>query len=115
MAVQLKRVYDDAENADGFRVLVDRLWPRGVTKERAAVDLWLKDVAPSAELRTEWHHNPGRFDEFAARYRGELAENPATAELRDLIAEHPAVTLLYGAKDAEANHAVVLRDFIASL
>lgn len=114
MAVQLKRVYDDADDADGFRILVDRLWPRGVTKERAAVDLWLKDVAPSPELRTEWHHNPDRFDEFADLYRAELVENPAIAQLRDLIAAHPTVTLLYGAKDPEANHARVLRDFVES-
>jgi uncharacterized protein YeaO (DUF488 family) len=114
MAVQLKRVYDDADASDGFRVLVDRLWPRGVTKERAAVDLWLKDVAPSPELRTEWHHSPGRFDEFAERYRAELAGNPATTQLRELIAAHPTVTLLYGSKDQESNHARVLEEFLAA-
>lgn len=112
MAVQLKRVYDDAAASDGFRVLVDRLWPRGVSKERAAVDLWLKEVAPSPALRAEWHHTPGRFDEFAERYRNELERNPATTELRELIAEHPSVTLLYGAKDPELNHARVLKDVI---
>lgn len=114
MAVQVKRVYDDADETDGFRVLVDRLWPRGVTKERAAVDLWLKDVAPSPGLRTAWHHSPGRFDEFADLYRAELAQNPATEQLRELIAAHPTVTLLYGAKDPESNHARVLTDFLAS-
>jgi uncharacterized protein YeaO (DUF488 family) len=113
MALQLKRVYDDADEGDGFRVLVDRLWPRGVTKERATVDLWLKEVAPSPGLRKEWHHNPGRFNEFAERYRDELEQNPATVELRELIAEHATVTLLYGAKDPEANHARVLKDFLA--
>lgn len=112
MTVQLKRVYDDAAQADGLRVLVDRLWPRGVTKERAAVDVWLKEVAPSTELRKEWHHNPGRFDEFAGRYRAELEQNPAVAELRDLIASHPTVTLLYGSKDPEVNHAHVLTEFL---
>lgn len=112
MAVQLKRVYDDAEKTDGLRVLVDRLWPRGISKERAAVDVWLKEVAPSTELRTEWHHNPGRFEEFAGRYRTELAGNPAVAELRDLISSHPTVTLLYGAKDPELNHARVLQDVL---
>jgi uncharacterized protein YeaO (DUF488 family) len=114
MALQLKRVYDPAEESDGYRVLVDRLWPRGVTKERAAVDLWLKDVAPSAELRTEWHHNPDRFDEFAGRYRAELEQNPATEQLRELITKHPTVTLLYGAKDPESNHARVLKDVLIS-
>lgn len=112
MTVQVKRVYDDAEKVDGLRVLVDRLWPRGVTKERAAVDVWLKEVAPSTELRKEWHHNRGRFDEFAGRYRAELEENPAVAELADLIASHPTVTLLYGSKDPEVNHARVLMEFL---
>lgn len=114
MALRLKRVYDDPDETDGFRVLVDRLWPRGVTKERAAVDLWLKDIAPSAELRTEWHHSDDRFDEFADRYRGELAQNPAVAQLRELIAAQPTVTLLYGSKDRNANHALVLKDFLES-
>ncbi|WP_167043227.1 DUF488 family protein [Salinibacterium sp. ZJ454] len=114
MAVQLKRVYDDADPADGYRVLVDRLWPRGVTKDRAAVDLWLKDVAPSAELRKEWHHNPGHTEEFAGRYRSELEQNPAVAELAEVIEQRPTVTLLYGAKDPMVNHARVLSDFLAS-
>ena len=114
MVVRIKRVYDPADDGDGFRVLVDRLWPRGVTRERAAIDLWLKDVAPSPELRTEWHHDPGRFDDYAERYRAELDQNPATAELRDLIAGHPTVTLLYGSKDPVRNHARVLEDFLAS-
>jgi uncharacterized protein YeaO (DUF488 family) len=112
MAVQLKRVYDDAEETDGFRVLVDRLWPRGVTKERASVDLWLKDVAPSTELRKEWHHNPDRSGDFAARYRAELEDNPAVEELARLTREHPTLTLLYGAKDPVVNHARVLLDVL---
>ena len=112
MAVQLKRVYDDADEADGFRVLVDRLWPRGVSKERAAVDVWLKDVAPSTDLRVQWHHDPGRFEEHAGRYRAELESNPAVAELRELVAGHPVTTLLYGSKDPELNHARVLKDFL---
>jgi uncharacterized protein YeaO (DUF488 family) len=112
MAVQLKRVYDDADAADGFRVLVDRLWPRGLTKERAAVDVWLKDVAPSAELRKEWHHSPERSDDFAARYRAELEGNPAVDELERLAREHPTLTLLFGAKDPVVNHARVLLDVL---
>lgn len=112
MAVQLKRVYDDAEKADGFRVLVDRLWPRGVTKERASVDLWLKEVAPSPELRKQWHHNPDRWDDFATRYRAELDDNPAVEELVRLTREHQTLTLLYGAKDPEVNHARVLLDVL---
>ncbi|WP_157156972.1 DUF488 domain-containing protein [Diaminobutyricimonas sp. LJ205] len=112
MAVRLKRVYDDADEADGFRVLVDRLWPRGVTKERASVDLWLKDVAPSPELRKDWHHHPEQWDDFAARYRAELEDNPAVAELERLTREHPTLTLLYGAKDPVVNHARVLLDVL---
>ena len=114
MAVQLKRVYDEPAESDGFRVLVDRLWPRGVTRERASIDLWLKDVAPSPDLRTQWHSDPGGFEEYAGRYRVELEQNPATEELRDLIAGHPTVTLLYGAKDPVFNHARVLADFLVT-
>ena len=113
MSVQLKRVFDEADPSDGFRVLVDRLWPRGISKERAAIELWLKDVAPSPDLRKEWHHNPGRFDEFAARYRGELDDNPAVGQLGQIIADHATVTLVYGAKDPVVNHAAVLRDYLA--
>ena len=108
----LKRVYDDPDPSDGRRILVDRLWPRGLTKERAAVDLWLKDVAPSPELRTRWHHDPDHFDEYAALYVAELEGNPAVETLRAEVAAHPATTLLYGARDPQANHAVVLRQFL---
>lgn len=113
MDLRLKRVYDDAAPDDGFRVLVDRLWPRGVTKERAALDLWLKDAAPSPQLRTEWHAHPERWDEFAAAYRAELAANPAVDELRTIASEHDRVTLLYGAHDPERNHAVLLLAAVA--
>jgi len=107
---RLKRVYDEPAPDDGYRVLVDRLWPRGITKERAAADVWLKDAAPSPALRTEWHHNPDRFAEFADRYRAELDENPAVDQLLGL--NHPVVTLLFAARDVEVNHAVVLRDYL---
>lgn len=112
MALRLRRVYDAPTPDDGYRVLVDRLWPRGVRKERAQVDRWLKEVAPSDELRTWFHHDRARFDEFAARYRAELDQNPAVAELRAVVGEHPVVTLLYGAKDEHDNQAVVLRDYL---
>ena len=112
MDVRLKRVYEEATADDGFRVLVDRLWPRGVSKERAHLDLWLKDVAPSPELRSEWHHHPERWDDFAAGYRAELATNPALGTLGELAADHPRVTLLYGAHDPERNHALVLLDVL---
>lgn len=107
-----KRVYEDPSPDDGFRVLVDRLWPRGMTKERAAIDLWLKDIAPSPELRKGWCHNPATMHEFADLYRAELDANPAVQQLRDLIEAHDTVTLLYAAKDPAVNHAVVLQEFL---
>lgn len=110
MDVRLVRIYDDPAGDDGFRVLVDRLWPRGLRKADVRVDAWLKDVGPSDELRGWFGHDPARYDEFARRYRAELADNPAFAELRALAAAHPAVTLLYGAKDTEHNQAVVLAE-----
>ncbi|MFI2705747.1 DUF488 domain-containing protein [Cellulosimicrobium composti] len=114
MTVRTKRVHEPADDGDGFRVLVDRLWPRGVSKERAHVDLWLKDVAPSTELRQWFHHEERLFDEFVERYRAELdANGDAVARLRDVVAQHPVVTLLFGARDTEHNQAVVLRDYLA--
>jgi uncharacterized protein YeaO (DUF488 family) len=96
-----------------MRVLVDRLWPRGLTKEKAAVDLWLKDVAPSPALRTWFDHRDDRFEAFAGKYRDELTVNPAVAELRALIAKRK-VTLLYGAHDPSINHAVVLEAWLTA-
>ena len=111
----LKRAYEDPSPLDGHRVLVERLWPRGVTKERAALDLWLKDVAPSAELRRWFNHDPARWPEFQRRYREELLCRPQElAELRRLAAAGP-VTLVYGSRDEEHNAAVVLRGFIDDL
>jgi uncharacterized protein YeaO (DUF488 family) len=114
VAVVIKRVYLPAEHADGYRVLVDRLWPRGVSKQAAELDLWLKDVAPSPELRTWFDHRPERLEDFAARYSAELDGNPAVASLREVIAEHPLVTLLYGARDPRVNHAAVLLEYLGS-
>lgn len=110
MDVRLKRVYDEASPDDGFRVLVDRLWPRGLTKERAAVDLWAKEAAPTTQLRRAFHHDGMDWDTFAAAYRAELATNPAVPELRDAIAGRPVVTLLYGVHDEIRNHAELLRE-----
>ena len=117
MAFTTKRIYDPPEASDGHRVLVDRLWPRGVSKARAELDDWMKDVAPSPELRTEWHHAVDReatFDGFAARYRLELDGNPAAEALLALGREHERVTLLFGARDEHANHALVLLDWLAA-
>lgn len=110
--LHLKRVYDEPEPSDGYRVLVDRLWPRGMTAERAALGLWLAAVAPSHELRKRWHHDPERADEFGAQYRQELDENPAVDQLLQVLDEHPVVTLLYGARDRTVNHAVVLQRYL---
>ena len=107
MTVALKRAYEAASNSDGTRVLVDRLWPRGVTKAKARIDVWLKDVAPSTQLRKWFGHDPGKWTEFQRRYRAELKGSEALAELRKLAREGH-VTLVYGAKDEEHNDAVVL-------
>jgi uncharacterized protein YeaO (DUF488 family) len=110
--VAIKRVYDPATADDGYRVLVDRLWPRGVSHERAALDLWLKEVAPSAELRIWYGHQDERYPEFARRYTAELDTNPGLAQLRELVAHHPVTTLLYGSK-SPLNEAAVLADVLA--
>lgn len=110
MELLVKRVYDDPAPADGFRVLVDRLWPRGLTKERADLGLWAKDVAPTAELRKAFHHDGMTWPAFAEAYRAELTANPAVAALRAELEPHPVVTLLHSVHDAEHNHAVLLRE-----
>jgi uncharacterized protein YeaO (DUF488 family) len=111
--IKLKRAYEQRSKDDGFRILVDRLWPRGVSKVEAHFDAWLKDVTPSPKLRTWFGHDPAKWDEFRRRYTAELEhENEAVAELRDLIAEKKTVTFVYGAKDSEHTHAIVLKDFI---
>jgi len=111
--IHLKRIYEKPAASDGTRVLVDRLWPRGVSKADAQLDVWLKEVAPSPELRVWFGHKPERFQAFSKKYTEELTRNPAVNELKQLIADHPVVTLLYGAKDPAINHAVVLKRFLA--
>lgn len=113
MDVQLKRVYEKPDPKDGFRILVDRLWPRGLTKEKAAVDLWLKDIAPSTELRKWFAHDPEKWKEFQKRYLKELKENKeVVAALKEHLKKEQ-VTLLYAAKDEAHNEALVLKDFIS--
>lgn len=109
---RIKRIYDDPADDDGCRVLVDRLWPRGVSKERAGLELWLKEIAPSPPLRQEFAHMQERFADFRAQYEDELEDNPAVAQLLDLAERHKRVTLLYAAKDPEVNHARVLLEFL---
>jgi uncharacterized protein YeaO (DUF488 family) len=109
--IAIKRVYDPPAAGDGFRVLVDRLWPRGVSKEAAALDLWAKDLAPTPDLRREFNHRAERFTEFTHHYRVELARNPAVAAFLPQL-KRAKVTLLYGARDPKVNHAIVLADFL---
>lgn len=106
--MRCKRVRDAADADDGHRVLVDRLWPRGLPRAQALVDTWLKDVAPSDDLRRWFGHDPDRFEEFARRYRDELHDSAAWSELRRIARGHDAVTLLYDARDTEHNNAAVL-------
>jgi uncharacterized protein YeaO (DUF488 family) len=109
MRVKIKRVYEEPAADDGFRILVDRLWPRGLTKTRAKVDLWLRDIAPSTELRKWFGHDSAKWEEFQRRYHEELQQNPEQLEvLLNEIKKRP-VTLLYGAKDELRNQAVVLQ------
>lgn len=110
----IKRIYDEPADDDGCRVLVDRLWPRGVSKERAGLELWLKEIAPSPPLRQEFGHMKERFDDFREQYEAELEQNPAVGQLLELAAREGKVTLLYGAKDPEVNHARVLLEFLQS-
>lgn len=108
MDVRIKRAYDAAAAGDGYRVLIDRLWPRGVSRERAAIDEWARELAPSGELRRWFGHEPARFAEFRSRYLAELAgQQGKLDELRARAREAP-LTLVYGARDTEHNDAVVL-------
>jgi uncharacterized protein YeaO (DUF488 family) len=110
--IAIKRAYDPPERGDGARILVDRLWPRGVSKEALEADEWLKEVAPSDELRKWFAHDAARWQEFERRYRAELKQNPQAWQPIGDRAKHGNVTLLYSAKDTEHNNAVVLLDFL---
>ena len=111
--IRIKRVYEMAAKDDGFRLLVDRLWPRGLTKERAAVDQWMREIAPSDALRRWFGHEPEKWPEFEKRYRKELAgKKDLLSEIQKLESEHKLVTLLYGRNDEKQNQAVVLADVL---
>lgn len=115
-SVRVRRVYEEPERSDGARVLVDRLWPRGLTKARAALDEWCKDVAPSAELRTWYGHDPDRYDDFSRRYRSELKDPERAAALTHLrgLSKDRGLTLLTATKDPAISEAAVLADVIQS-
>ena len=115
MDIRLKRAYDKAARSDGPRVLVDRIWPRGVAKEDADIAHWLKGLAPSTELRKWFGHDPEKWPEFRERYLEELKSGNASEDLealKKLLEQHDRITLVFAAKDTEHNNAVALRDFI---
>ena len=112
MSVRLKRVYEPPAKSDGTRILVERLWPRGLTKQRAAVDVWMKDVAPSPELRKWFGHDPAKWREFQSRYRKELREHKAAVKSLSQQCADGAVTLIFSAHDEEHNAAVVLNSVL---
>ncbi len=111
--IKIKRIYELADKEDGFRILVDRLWPRGVSKEKAAIDLWFKDISPSTELRKWFSHDPKKWSSFQKKYKTEISDNKKSfEELKNLIKAKKKVTLLFGAKDETHNEAIVLADIL---
>jgi len=112
MKIKIKRMHDPVETDDGFRVLVDKIWPRGVTKAQAHINLWLREIAPSSDLRRWFSHDPAKWEEFKKRYFEELEEKPeVVSRLLKIIAEGP-VTLLYSAREREYNQAVALKEYL---
>jgi uncharacterized protein YeaO (DUF488 family) len=110
--IRLKRAYDEPSDDDGYRILVDRLWPRGVSRERAAIDFWCREIAPSDGLRKWFGHDPERWDAFRERYRQELVEKSARIDEIRRMESRGLVTLVYAAKDEEHNNAVVIKELI---
>ena len=112
MDIKIKRVYDQPNDADGSRILVDRLWPRGLTKDNARVDVWLKEIAPSTELRKWFGHDPAKWNSFHKRYEREIRDNDDLISTLKDIAREGTITLLYGARDEKHNEALVLKEFL---
>jgi len=112
MEISIKRVYESPEKSDGKRILIDRLWSRGLTKEAAAIDLWIKEIAPSTELRKWFGHDPDKWTEFQRKYKAELSDNPTLSELKTVVKDQKS-TLVYAAKDENHNDAVVLQRVLA--
>lgn len=116
--IQLKRAYDPVEPSDGYRILVDRIWPRGVSKEKLKLDAWDKDITPTTEIRKAFHHDPEKFAWFKEKYEAELTINTALPVFVQTIKEHLKngnVTFVYAAKDPVYNHVVILRDYVLNL
>lgn len=111
-SIQIKRIYEPVEAKDGFRILIDRLWPRGIKKENAHIDGWIKSVAPSTELRKWFAHDPAKWESFKKKYKVELKKTSALDELIAYIKKNKKVTLLYAARDEQHNHAVVLQELL---
>lgn len=111
MMIKIKRIYEEYSRDDGCRILVDRLWPRGVSKEKAHIDLWLKDVAPSTELRKWFGHDSAKWVDFKKKYISELKTNSAFKTLRSILKKEKNITLLYGARDTEHNEARVIQSY----
>ena len=112
MNIKIKRVYEQPDKKDGERILVDRLWPRGLTKEKANVDLWLKEIAPSTELRKWFGHDPDRWKSFSRRYETEIRHNDDLIKVLTKKAKKGTITLVYGARDEKHNEALVLKKFL---
>lgn len=110
--IRIKRVYEGPEPGDGCRVLVDRLWPRGISREKGKIDLWLRDIAPSNELRKWYNHVPERWEEFKSRYFGELKDREESVEKLRTIARNQTMTLLFSTRELERNNATALRDYL---
>ena len=113
--VKIKRIYEPFDKQDGVRILVDRLWPRGVKKETTHLDEWMKAIAPSTELRKWFNHDKPKWDQFQLKYTHELKQNDAVKALLDLTKKHKTITLLYAAHDEQHNHALVLQQFIGEM
>lgn len=112
MTIKIKRIYEPFSKSDGYRVLVDRLWPRGIKKETAFINKWMKEVAPSTNLRKWFDHDPEKWKAFITKYKAELKGSIAFEELMSVIKEHKVITLVYSAKDEQYNQAVALKQFI---
>ena len=110
--IKLKRVYEKPSKGDGIRILVERLWPRGLTKERASVDLWLKDIAPSTELRKWFGHDPAKWEQFCKQYRVELEQRKDAVNLLKQKSEEGTITLVYAARDEKHNSAIALKEIL---